>query len=36
MKLNELLKKIQPVDIIGSTDKEIAGVCIDSAARTRR
>ena len=30
MKLNELLKKIQPVDIIGSTDKEIAGVCIDS------
>ena len=30
MKLNELLKKIQPVDIIGSTNKEIAGVCIDS------
>ena len=30
MKLNELLKKIQPVDIIGSTDKEIADVCIDS------
>ena len=30
MKLNELLKKIQSVDIIGSTDKEIAGVCIDS------
>ena len=35
MKLNELLKKIQPVDIIGSTDKEIAGVCIDSRQAER-
>ena len=30
MKLNELLKQIQPVEIIGDTDKEIEGVCIDS------
>ena len=30
MRLNELLKRIQPVEIIGDTDKEIAGVCIDS------
>ena len=30
MKLNELLKPIQPVQIIGSTDIEITGVNIDS------
>lgn len=30
MKLNELLKTIQPIQIIGSTDIEIAGVNIDS------
>ena len=30
MKLSELLKAIQPVQIIGSTEKDITGVNIDS------
>ena len=30
MKLNELLKAIQPIEVIGSTDIEISGVNIDS------
>lgn len=30
MKLNELLKAIQPVEVVGSTDIEITGVNIDS------
>ena len=30
MKLSDLLKTIQPVRIIGSTDMEITGVNIDS------
>lgn len=30
MKLSELLKTIQPVQVIGSTDIEISGVNIDS------
>lgn len=30
MKLNELLKAIQPVEVAGSTDIEITGVNIDS------
>lgn len=30
MKLNELLKAIQPVKVTGSTDIEITGVNIDS------
>ena len=30
MKLNELLRAIQPVNIIGPTDIDITGVCIDS------
>ena len=37
MKLSELLKAIQPVQIIGSTEKDITGVNIDSrlvASRT--
>ena len=29
MKLNELLKTVQPTEIIGSTDIEITGVNID-------
>lgn len=30
MKLTELLKAIQPVQVIGSTEKDITGVNIDS------
>ena len=30
MKLNELLKTVQPVQVIGNTDIEITGVDIDS------